>query len=111
MSFPIPELEFLRSGYFVVKLFSSRHYVYCFRFEMDMFWSLWLGRQYKKLLTDSQTPINHFQDQRLSCTFDQARIQGGQGPPLPKIEGRKGKERKEKEKGKEKERHKETKMS
>ena len=57
MSFPIPELEFLRSGYFVVKLFSSRHYVYCFRFEMDMFWSLWLGRQYKKLLTDSQTPI------------------------------------------------------
>ena len=24
---------------------------------MDMFWSLWLGRQYKKLLTDSQTPI------------------------------------------------------
>ena len=50
-------LEFLRSGYFVVKLFRSRHYVYCFRFEMDMFWSLWLGRQYKKLLTDSQTPI------------------------------------------------------
>ena len=44
MSFPIPELEFLRSGYFVVKLFSSRHYVYCFRFEMDMFCSLWLGR-------------------------------------------------------------------
>ena len=24
---------------------------------MDMFWSLWLGKQYKKLLTDNQTPI------------------------------------------------------
>ena len=40
VSFPIPELEFLRSGYFVVKLFSSRYYVYCFRFEMDMFRNL-----------------------------------------------------------------------
>ena len=114
MSFPIPELEFLRSGYFVVKLFSSRHYVYCFRFEMDMFWSLWLGREYKKLLTDSQTPINPLSRPKTGAVHLTRRgSRGGARAPLlrQKIEGRKGKERKEKEKGKEKERHKETKMS
>ena len=98
MSFPIPELEFLRSGYFVVKLFSSRHYVYCFRFEMDMFWSLWLGRQYKKLLTDSQTPINPLSRPKTGAVHLTRHGSRGARAPLlrQKIEGRKGKERKEK---------------
>ena len=78
-----------------------------------MFWSLWLGRQYKKLLTDSQTPITPLSRPKTGAVHLTRRGSRGAGPPPPpkKKEGRKGKERKEKEKGKEKERHKETKMS
>ena len=106
MSFPIPELEFLRSGYFVVKLFSSRHYVYCFRFEMDMFWSLWLGRQYRKLLTDSQTPINPLSRPKTGAVHLTRRgSRGGQGPPPPpKNRGKKGKGKKEEKRKGERER-------
>ena len=101
---PHSRIRIFKKWVFVVKLFSSRHYVYCFRFEMDMFWSLWLGRQYKKLLTDSQTPITPLSRPKTGAVHLTRRgSRGGRGPLLhQKKRGERERKEKKKKRGKRK---------